>query len=1075
MGILKKFLSVVLIFCLIFCTNLSIADTAGGEDSVPSNPELDDEILILSAEFASEYLSDGEMKATIRAENLSSESRYVKTTLAHFNYNNKLVNVHTQSDLLVPGVNTYEISIEIKNSSLGDQLRLYVWKGESFETLKPLTTVKKIEFDNENLIYYQDFRNATVGQRLNPIVKISDFLVNTTIEANNSTYTSKLGSQLYASIEKMPAEANLGNKNAVYLYDNVIRTSPDAEGKGAAVMYVSLPELDDPYILRFKMFVPDRIGTNKWGGFTLSSGLANSVAKKDSPCALQVKFSPQVKKINGVDTNTMQLNTYNSILYNDDAVTSEGYAFLAKAGNNLLFNRTWQFELLIDPKAKKITTFVTDGITSDTEERYYNIYDEEKVYGETWENKKINTLAFNSGWGTRGEMYVTDIEVYRTKPEDDETKNYETVEFQDFDEFEANTIINDTNPVGNWRAFVLKEESSYTYERLFGSRLYANIINAPTVFSNSANKVLHIYDYATRESSDQEGRAGIVVARQFEDFGINSYKIRFKLYTRSVGGTWDGIHLSSGYNIGKGDNSDENPIALQLKFSPQSNGERMQFDIRKSYQYNGGNASAFLGTGNSRYYTNRVWDVEFTVHPKTREIDVQISDGTYNFKKTTTYNGSASLWQDKKIDTISFVTGAGGTCEMFVDDFEIINTNTIKHSRSALNSIVRFEAHDSVTSAARFLRYVNEDGKTSLRLRIDQMPEPIYHAKFVERPGLYDPNGVSIESDSPYRKGYFLVRNSDNSITLAQNDGTESFARRATFYKVSGLNDSNHSSYQVYDDPTRYICHSNNGLRAEVVSDYNSRGRATWKVRAENSPKLGDRFDGSSLDTSKWRKGYVWGDSHNYSAVVRDSQVVVDGGELILKAERVNSIQNSKGEWGYWNNIKGRWTSYKFKTGAVSGVSTSGWNYTLFNGDVYLEGSFKLPSEYGFWPAFWLNCKDDWPPEIDIFEYLTDNPRYMYTVFHIKTNGQDNSRTKNYHVGEIWKDYHKFALDWNSEYVAVYFDDHVAFYNNDKNYIKGFYNLYTIINLGVGGWAEEPSGSTNYAEMKVKYIRSFDY
>lgn len=382
---------------------------------------------------------------------------------------------------------------------------------------------------------------------------------------------------------------------------------------------------------------------------------------------------------------------------------------------------------------------------------------------------------------------------------------------------------------------------------------------------------------------------------------------------------------------------------------------------------------------------------------------------------------------------------------------------------------VRFE---SPTNHGSFMRV--SDGK----LMKSRNVSPLSDARFMEHTGFMGSNTVSLESQS--EPGYYLCRKSGGSeIVLMKNDGSDEFKKNASFIKTKGLADG--TSYQAYGLPGRYLSNVYNEFFVSNVSSDIKKTYASFLVRSEKNVIMDDEFEGGSLNTDVWAYSYPWADHHNYSAVVRKSQVAVKNGKLVLTAKRVADddwIKDDKGETGYTDNIgEKKWRKYSHITGVVHLPFSK---YPL-NGNLYMEGRFKMPDKSGFWPAFWLNGNNSWPPEIDIFEYLSNTPEKIYVGIH----RQDSSR-ENGDGGAGWwidrsasffqQEFHTYALDWGETYINYYIDDILVKSIEDKAYIENQKNMYLILNLGVGGWAEEPSDNVgDETTYECDYIRIFGY
>ena len=385
------------------------------------------------------------------------------------------------------------------------------------------------------------------------------------------------------------------------------------------------------------------------------------------------------------------------------------------------------------------------------------------------------------------------------------------------------------------------------------------------------------------------------------------------------------------------------------------------------------------------------------------------------------------------------------------------------------DNFVRFEIP---AKAGSFLR-VSEGTLTSSR-----NVSPLSDARFKEIRGFAGDNTVSFESQSA--SGYYLCRKQGGSeIILAKDDGSEDFKKNATFIKTKGLSEG--TSYQAYGLPGRYLACTGNCFYVTGTDTDERKSRASFLMRSHSNVIMSDEFEGNSLDTNVWAYSYPWADHHNYSAVVRKSQVAVRDGKLVLTATRVADddwIKDDKGETGYTDNIgEKKWRKYSHLTGVVHLPFSK---YPL-SGNLYMEGRFRMPDKSGFWPAFWLNGNNSWPPEIDIFEYLSNTPEKIYVGIHRQDSSRDNGDG-----GAGWwiernasffqKEFHTYALDWGETYINYYIDDILVKSIEDKAYINNQKNMYLIINLGVGGWAEEPEDNVgDNTTYECDYVHIYGY
>lgn len=1024
---------------------------------ISASEEPVNEELSFDVSFSSESLNEGLFTASISAMNLSDKDINSETIMAFYSADHKLKKLSIMHQILTANKTTeYSSSIDIQNVNHGDKLKLFVWSTNN--SLKPLSGTYEVSAPVDSI--YDTFEDISESTRLSTIQEVAGWKVTPLYDTNDTNFIPSLGKKLYAEIKSLPEISGMESGNALYLYDNVGKVNNEVDGAGSIIAYRALPEYDKEYTISFDMYVPDNVGKNQWGGFALTHGVANNLTYADTPCALQVRFSPQ-------ENGEIVFNRYESITYNEG---SEKF-FLGLSGNRLKYSTPWKFTLHVNPVSKTIKVTVEDGMRTLSKVVNYNILDAANIETETWDRNRINHIQFNTGANTSGEMYIDNFKV---------THNpdivYPPAIEQNFENLTLGTRLSEFELIDNWGVRAIKEELSFanTYTASLGTKLFADISNLPQAAGLGANnKAIRLYDRVGRNTDLTAGAGGLMVYRPLPELD-SKYIIKFKMFVPTINevSSWAGFSLTNGLNKGKGD-TEYNPCAFQLRFSPQSENQKMQFNTLDSTTFNVGSVRAFLGTGNNRFLTNRVWDFEITVNPLRKVIEVKASDGFITHYNRSYYNSSGANgnedWSSRKINYIIFNTGAGDSDEIYIDDFQLIDTRKREAGGMyALNSVCRLEGYSSsVTYAGYFIRHKGKGNQAGFARDVYNIKD----TRFIERPGLIDPNYVSLESlNNP---GYYLkVRPGDLAIVLEEDNGSTDFRRLATFKKVKGLKDGVGVSYQSYVYTTRYIKKNGDALSAELINDDTARKESTFYVRSEAEPYLYDQFNGTALDESKWAKNYLWGDYHNYSAVVRRSQVTVSDGKVHLKAERSESgFQNDKGEWGYMDYIGGStWRAYKYKSGAFYAPP---WRY-LFNSGCYIEGRFKMPSESGFWPAFWLNGRDSWPPEIDIMEYLTEEGWKIHSTVHRNNNGSDASISTVINTSFDPKgDYHTYAIDWNDARINFYFDDILVFSVKDTTFISNQKNMYMIVNLGVGGWAQEPSASS--ATFRCDYIRSYVY
>lgn len=154
-----------------------------------------------------------------------------------------------------------------------------------------------------------------------------------------------------------------------------------------------------------------------------------------------------------------------------------------------------------------------------------------------------------------------------------------------------------------------------------------------------------------------------------------------------------------------------------------------------------------------------------------------------------------------------------------------------------------------------------------------------------------------------------------------------------------------------------------------------------------------------------------------------------------------------------------------------SGVITTESSFNQLYG--YFEINAELPAGQGLWPAFWLlPASGAWPPELDVFEVLGNNPSTLYFSTHSSVEATDGTTLN---VANTSTGFHTYGVMWGPQTVDLYIDNvEVASMPTpaDMNV-----PMYMLANLAVGGyWPGDPNSSTLFpATMQINYIRAYAY
>ncbi len=229
-----------------------------------------------------------------------------------------------------------------------------------------------------------------------------------------------------------------------------------------------------------------------------------------------------------------------------------------------------------------------------------------------------------------------------------------------------------------------------------------------------------------------------------------------------------------------------------------------------------------------------------------------------------------------------------------------------------------------------------------------------------------------------------------------------------------------------------------------------------WKLAFE------DEFRGRALDAKKWGYNYPWGSIHNHMAYMDPAHLRVVDGKLVIRAvaERHPKATDTA-------KFEGRTLKVPYQAGAVH---TKGkFDFTF----GYAEARLKVPKGRGFWPAFWLLPTDGgWPPEIDVMEILTSNPKRSHVALHYGKSWRDHKSHGGWvdDLPDLSAGFHDYGVHWTADFIDFYFDGKRVQRVTDRGAIKMAEKpMYLLINLAVGAWEKSPDNSTvwtnNYYEV----------
>ncbi len=157
---------------------------------------------------------------------------------------------------------------------------------------------------------------------------------------------------------------------------------------------------------------------------------------------------------------------------------------------------------------------------------------------------------------------------------------------------------------------------------------------------------------------------------------------------------------------------------------------------------------------------------------------------------------------------------------------------------------------------------------------------------------------------------------------------------------------------------------------------------------------------------------------------------------------------------------------YQYTSGMISTQPTFAQTYG------YFEMRAALPAAAGAWPAFWLLPADgSWPPELDVMETLSSDPRAAWTTEHSGLNGEHVASGQAAFVPDTADGFHTYGVLWTATNLNWYIDGVEVFHTATPADMNK--PMYMIANLALGGWGGVINPAALPAEMKIDYIRAY--
>ncbi|MAZ26982.1 MAG: glycosyl hydrolase [Cytophagaceae bacterium] len=219
-----------------------------------------------------------------------------------------------------------------------------------------------------------------------------------------------------------------------------------------------------------------------------------------------------------------------------------------------------------------------------------------------------------------------------------------------------------------------------------------------------------------------------------------------------------------------------------------------------------------------------------------------------------------------------------------------------------------------------------------------------------------------------------------------------------------------------------------------------------------------DEFDAASLDTSLWNyeigNNGGWGNGEKQYYTDSNTSIVDGVLHITAKKEPTNGFDYSSARITTQDN-------YEFTYGRV-------------------EVRAKLAGGGGTWPAIWmLGANFDevgWPTtgEIDIMEYVGNNPGHTSSALHLPGNSGGNAIFNDTEVENETTEFHNYTVEWREDEIILAVDDvvHLRYSNTaDTPFNKPFFLILNVAMGGTLGGDIDP----NFTEstMEIDYVKVY--
>jgi beta-glucanase (GH16 family) len=222
-----------------------------------------------------------------------------------------------------------------------------------------------------------------------------------------------------------------------------------------------------------------------------------------------------------------------------------------------------------------------------------------------------------------------------------------------------------------------------------------------------------------------------------------------------------------------------------------------------------------------------------------------------------------------------------------------------------------------------------------------------------------------------------------------------------------------------------------------------------------------DEFD-SRLIASSWKKAMYWSGPLFNQSVPSSGYYSPENFTFTDSTVRLWTRYSPK---TFYNGLTRDSVRIDYSIGVLDLYPWISQGHDLVN-EFYVECRARMPVGRKEWPAFWLTGYEQWPPEIDIFEFWRDSIGEFSTNFHFSDGRQHFQEHKKHYIPANRKnEFHTYGLKLYGDQMEFYFD---GFMFRKVSKISPFLHKFTlVINNGVH---DDPGNDTF---LEVDWVRIY--